>query len=100
MVKLSIIYPNTPGVKFDMDYFTEKHVPMIFRLLGDACKGMSAEEGIQGLYSAPYIAIASFLFESGESLINTAVRHAKDIARDIPNFTEIIPQIQVGIVKI
>ena len=35
-----------------------------------------------------------------ESLLNTVVPIAKEIALDIPNFTDITPQIQAGIVKI
>ena len=100
MIKLSMIYPNTPGKKFDMNYFCEKHMVMVKKLMGDACRGMSVEEGIKGLYNAPYTAIGSFLFDSGESLLNTVVPLAKEIALDIPNFTDITPQIQASIVKI
>ena len=99
MIKLRLLYPNTPGKKFDMDYFCEKHVPLIRKLFGEACKGVSVDEGLQGLYTSPYIAIATFSFESGETLIYTAVRCAKEIALDIPNFTEITPQIQAGEVR-
>lgn len=100
MIKLSTIYPNTPGKKFDMDYFCEKHMVMVKSLMGKACKGISVEEGITGLYNSPYIAIGSFLFDSGESLLNTVVPLVKEIALDIPNFTDITPQIQASIVKI
>ncbi len=100
MIKLSIIYPNTPDKRFDMAYFCNKHMAMVKKRLGDACKGMSVEEGLKGLYNAPYTAIGSFLFDSGESLLNAVVPLAKEIALDIPNFTDITPVIQAGIVRI
>jgi uncharacterized protein (TIGR02118 family) len=84
-----------------MGYFCEKHMVMVKELFGDACRGMSIEEGMTAVvYNAPYIAIGSFLFDSGESLIRAAAPCAKEIALDIPNFTDITPQIQAGIVRL
>jgi hypothetical protein len=28
MIKISIFYPNTPGARFDMDYYLHTHMPM------------------------------------------------------------------------
>ncbi len=100
MIKVSILYPNIPGNKFDMDYFCNKHVVLIKRLFGDACKGMSVEEGTQEFYPSPYLAIVSLQFESADSLIYSAVKCAKEIASDIPNFTDITPKIQASTIII
>ena len=29
MIKVSVMYPNGPGVRFDHDYYREKHLPLI-----------------------------------------------------------------------
>jgi hypothetical protein len=29
MIKVSVMYPNSPGVRFDHDYYREKHLPLI-----------------------------------------------------------------------
>ena len=49
MIKLSAFYPNGEGKTFDMDYYREKHIPMVAELLGDACKAASVETGLAGL---------------------------------------------------
>jgi uncharacterized protein (TIGR02118 family) len=48
MVKVSVLYPNTAGCKFDMTYYLTKHMPMVRQKLGPACKNMAVEEGIAG----------------------------------------------------
>jgi len=35
MIKVSVLYPNGEGKKFDMDYYFNQHVPMVGGLLGD-----------------------------------------------------------------
>lgn len=29
MIKVSIMYPNTPGTRFDHGYYRDKHLPLI-----------------------------------------------------------------------
>ena len=37
MIKVSIFYPNTPGCRFDMDYYCNKHMPMVHEKMAGAC---------------------------------------------------------------
>ena len=48
MIKVSVLYPNTAGCKFDMEYYLTRHMPMVQQKLGPACKRMAVEEGIVG----------------------------------------------------
>ena len=34
MIKVSVMYPNKPGVRFDHAYYKDKHLPMVKSLLG------------------------------------------------------------------
>ncbi|HVR81045.1 MAG TPA: hypothetical protein VHF02_02995 [Luteimonas sp.] len=43
MIRLNILYPNTPGSRFDLDYYLGTHMPMSPRLLGEACNGITIE---------------------------------------------------------
>jgi hypothetical protein len=45
MIKVSVLYPNVAGTKFDMAYYLNHHIPMVRRLLGSALKGVSVEHG-------------------------------------------------------
>ena len=29
MIKVSVMYPNTPGGRFDHDYYRDKHMPLV-----------------------------------------------------------------------
>lgn len=67
MVKVSVLYPNGAGTKFDMTYYLNQHIPMVRRLLGSALKGVTVEHGISGEEPgslAPYIATGHLLFDS------------------------------------
>ena len=46
MIKVSVLYPNTAGGKFDMGYYLSQHMPMVQQKLGPACKRMAVEEGV------------------------------------------------------
>jgi hypothetical protein len=48
MINVTILYPNGEGKKFDMDYYSSKHMPMIASLLGDSLKLFEIDKGITG----------------------------------------------------
>ena len=99
MIKLSVFYPNQEGKTFDMDYYCNKHIPMVAELLGDAVKGASVEEGLGG--GAPgtpaaFIAMGNLYFDSMESFQNSFGPNAAQIMADVPNYTNIEPVVQLS----
>ena len=34
MIKVSVLYPNGNGAKFDMNYYLKSHMPMVQQKLG------------------------------------------------------------------
>ncbi len=99
MIKLSVFYPNQEGKKFDMDYYCNKHIPMVAELLGDAVKGASVEEGLGG--GAPgdpatFIAMGNLYFDTMESFQNSFGPNAAQIMADVPNYTNIEPVVQLS----
>ena len=102
MVKVSVLYPNTAGCKFDMTYYLAKHMPRVKQKLGAACKSMAVEEGIAGgAPGAPatYVAMGHLYFDSSDAFQSAFGPHAQDILGDIPNYTNIQPTIQISEVK-
>ena len=70
MIKISAMYPNNEGSKFDMDYYCNNHIPMLKELLGPSLLSMTVEQGLAGVAPgspAPYIAMGHLFFESLES---------------------------------
>ena len=103
MIKVSVFYPYKDGVAFDIDYYVNRHAPMVRDRLGAACKGVAVEQGLAGATpgSHPtYVAIGHLLFESVESFQAAFAPHREQIMADIPNYTTIEPVIQISQVKL
>jgi len=103
MIKVSVLYPNNEGSKFDMSYYCNSHMPMVQQKLGTACKGVAVEQGVSGptAGSRPaFVAMGHLYFDSAADFQAAFGPHAKNIMADIPNYTDIEPNIQVSEVKI
>jgi len=103
VIKVSVLYPNRPGAKFDMTYYCEKHMPMVQQKLGSACKRVSVEQGIAGMAPgapAAFIAMGHIYCDSAKAFQAAFAPHVQGIMGDIPNYTDIEPTIQISEVKI
>jgi uncharacterized protein (TIGR02118 family) len=100
MIKVSVFYPSGEDKTFDMDYYCNKHVPMVAGLLGDAVKGATVEKGLGATNDpAVYVAMGNLYFDSFESFEQAYGANAAKIVEDIPNYTNITPVIQVSEVQ-
>jgi uncharacterized protein (TIGR02118 family) len=102
MIRVSVLYPTTEGESFDMDYYINKHMPMVADRCGSAMKGMSVLEGIGGGQPgqpAPYVCVGSLNFESVEAFQAAFGPHMAEIMGDIPNYTKIAPVIQISEIR-
>ena len=103
MIKISVFYPNKEGARFDMDYYLDKHIPMVRQKMAAAMKGMGVEQGIAGgMPGAPltYRVIAHMTFDSMEAYQAAFGPHAQTIMADVPNYTDLQPVVQISEVKI
>jgi uncharacterized protein (TIGR02118 family) len=48
MIKFNVMYPRVPGMRFDHDYYRDKHMPMLARRLGPACLYYTVDKGLAG----------------------------------------------------
>ena len=102
MIKVSVFYPNGEGKSFDMDYYCDKHIPLVKSNVGEALKSVSVEQGLAGGTpgSAPeYLVMGHLFFDSVESFQLSFVPHMTLFMSDVPNFTNIIPVAQISEVK-
>jgi uncharacterized protein (TIGR02118 family) len=79
VIKVSVLYPNTAGCKFDMEYYLTRHMPMVQQKLGPACKRMAVEQGIAGgAPGAPatYVAMGHLYFDSTDAFQAAFAPHA------------------------
>jgi len=99
MVRITILYPNTPGARFDLRYYVETHIPMSIRLLSvhPGFRGVSVEQGFSGTTpgSPPaFIAMCHFDFLSVDDFVAAFTPNAEVLQGDMPNYTDISPMIQ------
>ena len=98
MIRLLVMYPNESGKKFDMDYYLNKHMPMVNETLKNlGLVRTEVDKGIGGMEGAPapFIAICYMYFDNMESMQNSMAK-APDMMSDLPNFTDIQPQVQIS----
>lgn len=103
MIKVSILYPNKPGTKFDMAYYCDRHIPMVRTMLGAALKGVAVEQGISAAAPgspAPYIAVGHLLFDSLETFQASIAPHSEALKKDVPKYTNSEPIFQIGQIKL
>ncbi len=99
MIKVSVLYANGEGKTFDMDYYLNKHIPLVGGLLGDAVKGASIEKGLAGGAPgsvAPFATMSNLYFETVGAFQNSFGPNVDQIMGDLPNFTNIEPTIQIS----
>jgi uncharacterized protein (TIGR02118 family) len=100
MVCISVVYLNASGKKFDHDYYAQTHMPLV----RDRCKssGLIRYEIDRGLGGgapgspAPFACIGRLYFDTVEGFQKAMGAHGPELIGDVPNFTDIEPQIQVS----
>jgi uncharacterized protein (TIGR02118 family) len=88
MIKVSVMYANTPGARFD-------HTYLIKARLGNACKHYSVDKGLAG-EPAPYVGMCHIYCDSMEAFDAALVPHAAETTADIANYTDLRPVFQIG----
>jgi len=98
MIKVSVLYPNTPDGRFDMEYYRTRHVPLVIERCAGAVKRGEIERGIAGAdgAAAPFCVAAHMLFDSTQSMQESFGRHVPEFIADLPNFTNIQPTLQIS----
>ena len=98
MYKVSVMYPNGDGATFDHAYYRDRHMPMVAQKLGAALARYTVDKGIAGGEpGAPpaYVASCSLFVESLEAFQAGMAAHGRAIMADVPNYTNVQPQIEI-----
>jgi uncharacterized protein (TIGR02118 family) len=100
MIRVSVLYPNTPDGKFDLDYYTGKHMSLVTdRLKPLGLQRWEVDKGLAGGSPdapAPFVAVGHIYFNSVEEFQKAFGAHGAELMGDIPNFTNIEPQVQIS----
>ena len=100
MIVVTVTYPATPGTRFDWDYYTSVHLPLVSDSFTPT--GMTGAYALKGL-SAPgggppaYTAIANLVFPDVDAVqASLGGEAAGAVMGDIANFTDILPVVQIN----
>ena len=100
MIRMSVMYPAGEGKKFDLDYYAKKHMPLVKTRWGGM--GLIRYEVDKGLGGgapgspAPFVFVGHVYFNSTDELQKAVAAHGKELFADVPNFTNIAPQVQIS----
>ena len=97
MFSVNVLYPNSDSFKFNMNYYLDKHIPLVSKLLGAALTGVIVQQGMSGAApgsTAEFGVITILRFASLEAFQQAFGPHAPQITSDIKNFTNAEPTIQ------
>jgi len=99
MIKVSVMYPNQQGARFDHAYYRDKHMPLVQARMGANCKSYTVDKGVAGGEpGAPptYVAMCHIFCDSVEAFQAGFGPHAPEILGDIKNYTDLQPVIQIS----
>jgi uncharacterized protein (TIGR02118 family) len=102
MIRITVLYPNTDGAKFDMAYYTSKHMPMAKSLM-PGLRSIGADLGVSAGTpgSKPtYIAIGYLIFDCVEDYQKDFAQHGGQVIADVPNYTNVRPLMQINEIKL
>jgi uncharacterized protein (TIGR02118 family) len=103
MIKVSVLYPNKPGARFDHAYYRNTHMPLVKARMGTNCKYYTVDKGIAGGAPgapAPFVAMCHIFCDSVEAFQAGFGPHATEIMGDIQNYTDLSPLIQISDVEV
>lgn len=94
MIKVSVMYPQSPGTRFDHAYYREHHLPFIKSRMGAALKYYTIDKGLSGAapdVPAAYVAMCHLLCDSVEAYHTSHGPVAHELKDDIRKFTDRTP---------
>jgi len=99
MIRAAVLYPNSQGSSFNVEYYKNQHMKLVWEKLGPlGLVGCEVDAGIAGLEGGPppYAAIGYMIFETLEEFQSAFAKAGDELVADVPNYTDIKPIIQIS----
>ena len=96
-VSLQVIYPTGEGTTFNFEYYTTKHMEVVGSCMGPHIDSYVIAKGLAGGPDTPpgYHLIATILCKD-QAAMDAMLAAAGPAVEDIPNFTNVQPQMLIG----
>ena len=96
MFKVSVMYPNQDGARFDLDYYCTKHMELVRKPCSLIRTENHKEVSVTAGQPAPYICIGNLYFETIDGYEKGIAASGGALRADIANFTDSAPIRQVS----
>jgi uncharacterized protein (TIGR02118 family) len=97
MIAVAVLYPNTPGRRFDLDYYRSTHLPLVRRLLEPAgMRSLTYYRPAEADPAAAWRLVAELRFDDMATTQAALAAHGPETQADIANFTDETPVILIG----
>ncbi|KIC11841.1 ethyl tert-butyl ether degradation protein EthD [Leisingera sp. ANG-M1] len=96
-VSLQVIYPVSAESRFDHGYYAATHMALVDEYIAPHTQSIIVTKGLTGGpdVPAPFHAVATMVF-ADQAALDAAMQAAGPALADIPNFTNVQPQILIG----
>lgn len=99
MLRVTALYPNAAGSRFDAAYYCKRHAPFARDLLGAAgLRDLRITIGVAGLDGAPppFWSVSELVFDDRAAFDAAMAEHGAALFADVPNYTDATPVLQVS----
>ncbi|KIC17002.1 EthD family reductase [Leisingera sp. ANG-Vp] len=96
-VSLQVIYPVSEESRFDHGYYASTHMELVDAHIAPHTQSIVVTKGLAGGPDVPppFHAVATMVF-TDQAALDAAMQAAGPALADIPNFTNVQPQILIG----
>jgi uncharacterized protein (TIGR02118 family) len=91
---LTILYPNSDGVKWDVDYYRTGHMPLIMKLYGEkAIKRFELRKGDKNMAGGKpdYVGTVNIYIADQKAFEEAGKKHGQTLRDDVPHFSSVMP---------
>ena len=99
MIRIAAAYPRIEGKKFDLNYYTKTHLPMVWQAFSPyGLRKIEVDKGEEkpGGGASPFFAIGYLYFDTLEDFQKCYAAVGQEVVGNIPIYTDVKPMIQVG----
>lgn len=99
MFRVTALYPNGPGSRFDADYYVDRHRPLAERLLKPhGLTDIRITIGTAGLYGADpaFWSVSEMVFTDRVAFDAAMAAAGGELFADAANYTDVIPVLQIS----
>lgn len=97
MLRMTVLYPAGEDATFDWDYYLSDHMALIEEKWGPYVERSETAKGVSALPKGDpaFVASAAIYFADNDALQSAMKAGGMDIPKDIPNFTNVQPSMQI-----